>query len=333
MPLTLPILDHPHFAARFNSTLTRESLTTLQINIGRRCNLACNHCHVESSPSRTGEQENMSRETAERLVAWAVDQGVFKTVDFTGGSPEMNDNFRWMVEAFAGAGLHIITRCNPTLIDYAGWKGEQEDYSWIPGFFAQHRVEVIASMPCYLDVNVDAQRGNGAYDASISGLQQLNAVGYGSAENLVLNLIYNPVGPILPPAQCALEDDYKRELKERFGIVFNTLLTMTNMPIKRWRHELERDGKLESYMNLLIEAFNTDTLAALMCRHHINVGPDGRMYDCDFNQALDLELEGRQGARVWDMTADDLIGHVIATADHCYGCTAGAGSSCGGSLL
>ncbi|MFG0329767.1 MAG: arsenosugar biosynthesis radical SAM (seleno)protein ArsS [Phycisphaerales bacterium] len=329
--IELPILDRPKFHAQFERELRRLSLRTLQINIGRVCNLACNHCHVESSPARSGPEDNMSRATARRVVDWALDQPSFEVVDFTGGSPEMNPNFRWMVEAFYGAGWHVMSRCNPTIIDYRGWKAP-EDYSWIPAFYAKHGVEVVASMPCYLEDNVDRQRGRGSYDASISGLLQLNAVGYGCDPNLRLNLVYNPTGASLPPPQESLEADYKRELRSRFGVVFNELWTITNMPIKRWRHELERDGKLEPYMLKLIDAFNAGTLDGLMCRHQINIGPDGRLYDCDFNQALEMETPGFDGRAIWQVTADELLDGLIATGDHCYGCTAGAGSSCGGAI-
>lgn len=329
--LELPILDKPHFAARFHEKLSRVSLKTLQINIGSLCNLACNHCHVDSSPARTGAHENMSRETAQRIVNWALDLKVMNTVDFTGGSPEMNANYRWMVEKFARESWHIITRCNPTLINYKGHK-EPEDYRWIPLFYAEHKIEVVASMPCYLEVNVDTQRGKGAYNESVAGLLKLNEVGYGSDPKLRLNLVFNPTGANLPPAQDDLEMDYKRELKARFGIVFNELWTMTNMPVKRWRHALERDGQLEGYMSKLISAYNPDTLKQLMCRHQINVVSDGRVYDCDFNYALDLPAPGLENKYIWELSEDDLLGRTIATSDHCYGCTAGAGSSCGGSL-
>jgi len=331
-PLALPIIDRPSFEARLPEALRRVSLGTLQINIGRVCNLACEHCHVESSPARTAPHENMSEETARKVVDWALAHKEIGSIDFTGGSPEMNPNYRWMVEAFVGSDRHVMTRCNPTLIEYHGWK-QPEDYSWIPSFFAANRLEVIASMPCYLEQNVDEQRGRGAYQASVRGLLALNEVGYGRDPGLLLNLVYNPVGPSLPPAQEALQVDYKRELEERFGIVFNELWTLTNMPIQRWRRELERAGKLEGYMAKLIDAFNQDTLSGLMCRHLISVGPDGRVYDCDFNQALELPAPGLRDRFLWELELGDLATRDIATADHCYGCTAGSGSSCGGALV
>ncbi len=330
--LSLPLLDRAPFAARFEHVLTHTDISTLQINIGRLCNIACNHCHIESSPARNGPQDNMDEPTARRVVEWALRHDMIRTIDFTGGSPEMNPNYRWMVEAFAAAGRHVMTRCNPTLIGHTR-RGGAEEYSWVPSFYARHTLEVIASMPCYLEENVDHQRGHGAYNASIKGLLALNACGYGRKPELRLNLVYNPIGPSLPPAQDPLEAEYKRELKRRFGIEFNQLWTITNMPISRWRHELEREGRLEAYMEQLIDAFNAATLEGLMCRHQINVGPDGRVYDCDFNLALNLRSPGLERAYLWDTSLGDWLGRSIGTADHCYGCTAGAGSSCGGALV
>ncbi len=330
--LSLPLLDRVPSTARFGHVLTRTDVSTLQINIGRLCNIACNHCHIESSPARTDPHDNMDESTARKVVEWALRHDTISTIDFTGGSPEMNPNYRWMVEMFAQAGRHVMTRCNPTLIEYVG-PTDDEDYAWIPKFYARHAVEVIASMPCYLEKNVDRQRGRGAYQASIDGLLALNAVGYGRDARLRLNLVYNPVGPSLPPAQKSLEGDYKTELKRRFGIEFDELWTITNMPISRWRHELERDGRLEAYMEQLIDAFNVATLPGLMCRHQINVGPDGRVYDCDFNLALDLRSPGMEGSFLWETDLDNWLDRSIGTGDHCYGCTAGAGSSCGGALL
>lgn len=336
----LPTDGRPRFEDVLTDVPRRTHLTTLQINIGRLCNLSCRHCHVESSPARTAPEDNMSRETAASVVGWALRQPSITTVDFTGGSPEMNPNFRWMVGAFAKAGLHIMSRCNPTVIEYKGeHKGEhrgfktREDYSWVPNFFAENRVEVIASLPCYLEENVDRQRGRGSFDASIRGLLALNAVGYGTDPALRLNLVYNPVGPSLPPGQDELEADYKRELGGRFGLVFNELWTITNMPIQRWRRDLERKSQLESYLTVLADAFNPETLPALMCRQLISIGPDGRVYDCDFNQALELPTPGLGGRMAWELDGRELIDRPIVTGDHCFGCTAGAGSSCGGALV
>ncbi len=274
----------------------------------------------------------MDEATAARVIDWTLEQPTLETVDFTGGSPEMNPNFRLMVETFRGHGLHVINRCNPTIIEYVN-KKTGEDYSWVPQFLAANQVEVVASMPCYTQENVDAQRGRGAFDDSIAGLLKLNAVGYGTDPSLRLNFVYNPVGPHLPPSQASLEVDYKRELKQRFGLVFNELWTITNMPIKRWRHQLERDGQLEPYMSLLIDTFNPETIEGLMCRNQISIDPQGHLYDCDFNQALNMHSLGLETAHLWELTADDLAERVIATDDHCYGCTAGCGSSCGGAIV
>ena len=333
MSTALPILDGTPFHARFETELrTAPAIRVLQVNIGYVCNLACHHCHVESSPARTSPQDNMDELTSRRVVSWALSQPGIDTVDITGGSPEMNPHFHWMVETVRGAGLHVIDRCNPTIIGYTD-RRSGADYAWVPEFLAQHKVEVIASMPCYLEDNVDAQRGRGAYDASVQGLLELNRVGYGRDAELRLNLVYNPVGPHLPPSQDSLETDFKRELADRFGIVFNELWTITNMPIKRWRHQLERDGQLEPYMQLLMDAYNPGTIEGLMCRHQISIDPQGYLYNCDFNQALGLRVPGLERRRLWDVSADDLADRLIATDDHCYGCTAGCGSSCSGSIV
>jgi radical SAM/Cys-rich protein len=332
MPIELPILNGTRFRAHFDTPLrSAPTISTLQINIGYVCNLACRHCHVESSPARTAPGDNMDEPTARRVVDWILAHPEIRTIDVTGGSPEMNPSFRWMVETFSDAGLHVMDRCNPTIIEHVD-RDTGEGYGWVPGFLARHRVEVVASLPCYLEDNVERQRGKGSYDASIEGLRRLVDVGYGKDPDLLLNLVYNPNGAHLPPPQESLEADYKRELGERFGLVFNELWTIANMPISRWRRELERAGKLEPYMSTLIDAFNATTVGGLMCRHQISVDPRGRLYDCDFNQAIGLKARGSDGRFLWDYTADDLADRVIATDDHCYGCTAGAGSSCGGAL-
>lgn len=333
VPVALPILDGSPFRARFATGLrAAPSISTLQINIGYVCNLACRHCHVESSPARTAPGDNMDEATARRVVGWVLRQPSIDTVDITGGSPEMNPSFRWMVEAFREGGLHVMDRSNPTIIVHRD-RRSGETWEWIPGFLAANRVEVVASMPCYLEDNVDRQRGRGSYDASVAGLLKLNAAGYGTDPALRLNLVYNPVGAHLPPPQPALAEDYHRELKARFGIVFNELWTITNMPISRWRRELEREGRLEDYMKLLIDAYNPATVDGLMCRHQISIDPRGRLYDCDFNQAVGMHTPGMRSRHIWEVTAEELAGRAIATADHCYGCTAGAGSSCGGELV
>ena len=333
MLLELPILEGTRFRARFETDLRSAArITTLQINLGYICNLACNHCHVESSPARTGPGENMDEATARRVVDWALAQPDLRTVDLTGGSPEMNPNFRWMVEALFDHGLHVMDRCNPTIISYTDRRNGHR-YDWVPEFLADHHVEIVASMPCYLADNVNRQRGRGAYDASVKGLRQLNRAGYGTDPELRLNLVYNPVGPQLPPPQGTLSQQYRRELEARFGIVFNELWTIVNMPIKRWRHQLERDGQLQEYMTTLMEAYNPDTIEGLMCRHQISIDPEARLYDCDFNQALELPTPRLGSKYLWETTINDLANRRIATDDHCYGCTAGCGSSCGGAIV
>ncbi|MEM6328669.1 MAG: arsenosugar biosynthesis radical SAM (seleno)protein ArsS [Planctomycetota bacterium] len=308
-----------------------ERVTTLQINIGLVCNLACRHCHVGSSPGRTGASENMSSDTADRVIAWLADNPGLETVDLTGGSPEMNPHFRRLVAAARGLGLRVMDRCNPTIIPHTN-PATGEAYDWIPAFLAEHRVEVVASLPCYLEDNVRKQRGRHAYNASIDGLLRLNAVGYGRDPQLRLNLVFNPTGPSLPPPQEGLAEDYRRELDDRFGLVFNELWTITNMPIKRWRDDLQRSGKLADYMQLLVEAYNPSTVDGLMCRRQIHIDSQGRLHDCDFNHALGMRTPGAERARLWDLSLEELFGRRIATGDHCYGCTAGAGSSCGGAI-
>ncbi len=329
---SLPILHTDSFRQQCIPELRAAGeIRTLQINLGLVCNLACHHCHVESSPKRDSPQENMSAVTARRVADWIARNPQIERVDLTGGSPEMNPNFRPLVRRVRDLGRHVTDRCNPTIIPYRDHRNT-EPYAWIPHFLAEHQVEVVASLPCYLEENVDHQRGHGAYNASIEGLRRLNDAGYGRDPGLQLNLVYNPNGPHLPPPQESLATDYHRELKERVGLVFNDLWTITNMPIKRWRHELERSGKLADYMKMLAKAYNPLTIDGLMCRHQIHIDSAGRIYDCDFNYALGLRTPGPPERFLWDTTADELAGRPIATGDHCYGCTAGAGSSCGGAL-
>lgn len=331
--IALPIAESDAFYRRFEQELrSAPAITTLQINIGLRCNLACNHCHVDSSPARLGDDENMSADVADRVMQWIADHPSIQTIDITGGSPEMNPNFKRLVAHCRALGRGVIDRCNPTIIMHQD-RRTGESFEWVPRFLADHQVEVTASLPCYTAENVDKQRGRGSFDASVQGLLALNDVGYGKDPDLKLNLVYNPGGASLPPPQCALEGDYKRELREHFGIEFTRLYTITNMPIKRWRRDLERAGKLEAYMDKLVGAFNADTIDGLMCRHQIHIDPQGRLFDCDFNHALDLRVPGREAQHLWDVSVEDLTDRLIATADHCYGCTAGAGSSCGGSLI
>lgn len=332
--LSLPVVDERAFHRHFEADLRSDPvITTLQINIGLRCNLACNHCHVDSSPARIAEQDNMTAGVADRVMRWLSENPTIRTVDITGGSPEMNPNFERLVRHARSLGMDVIDRCNPTILTFTeNKKFGGGDYRWVPGFLAEQGVIVTASLPCYTADNVDAQRGRGSYDASVEGLLLLNDVGYGKDPALPLNLVYNPGGASLPPPQESLEADYKRELRRRFGIEFTRLWTITNMPIKRWRRDLERAGKLEKYMDLLVDAYNPETIDGLMCRHQVHINPEGRMSDCDFNRALDMDTPGYEDKFLWDTTAERLGGRVIATGDHCYGCTAGSGSSCTGSL-
>ncbi len=306
--------------------LKRAELETVQINLGKLCNQACLHCHVDAGPKRT---EIMAPRTAE-LALELIRAAKARTVDLTGGAPELNPSFRFLVEQNRQDGRQVLDRCNLTVLFEPG----QED---LAEFLAEHQVKIFASLPCYSEENVSAQRGHGVYEKSMRALRQLNALGYGQAgSGLVLNLIYNPVGAHLPPPQKNLEADYKRELGQRFGLRFNSLLTITNMPIARFAHSLEREGKLAAYMELLAQAFNPATLESLMCRHLVSVSWDGYVYDCDFNQMLDLRLGNGAPLRLGEHSADSLvrqlIGRDIRLDAHCYGCTAGAGSSCGGAL-
>ena len=313
-------LRQEHFA------LTRTDLTTIQINVGKLCNQACLHCHVDAGPKRTEIMDRRTVELALELTRAANAQ----TVDLTGGAPELNPSFRFLVEQNRKDGRQVIDRCNLTVLFEPG----QED---LAEFLAEQQVEIVASLPCYSEENVTAQRGQGVYDKSIQALQKLNALGYGQeGSGLLLNLVYNPVGAHLPPPQESLTADYKRELGERFGLTFNNLFTITNMPIARFAHSLERDGKLAEYMELLAHAFNPSTLDSLMCRHLVSISWDGYVYDCDFNQMLDLRLGNGTPLRLGEHSANSLvqqlIGRSIRLDSHCYGCTAGAGSSCGGAL-
>jgi radical SAM/Cys-rich protein len=315
---TFPLLENTDFPA-----IRRRALDTLQMNLGYLCNLACIHCHVNAGPNRT---ELMDRATMETALA-VIDKFEIGTLDLTGGSPEMNPEFRWLVEQARSRGVHVMDRLNPTLMEEAG-------YDWIGPFLAEHDVEVVASLPCYSKENVDAQRGNGVFEASIKALKTLNDFGYGQGDpDRVLNLVYNPLGPSLPPDQAALEADYKRLLDEEFGLAFDRLFTLANMPIKRFGAILLARGQFEDYMTLLKNSYRRDNLAGVMCRDLISVDYRGRIYDCDFNQMLGLPLGGdEQRPSLADLLERDGVPEAIAVADHCYGCTAGQGSSCGGAL-
>ena len=303
--------------------LRRRAVTTLQINVGRLCDLACHHCHVEAGPTRT---ENMSFRTAERVLELLEASPGIGLVDLTGGAPELNPNFRFLVRGARALGRHVIDRCNLTVLFLPG----QED---LAEFLAEHDVAVAASLPCYTQENVEKQRGRGVFAKSIDGLKLLNRLGYGrSGSPLELDLIYNPLDASLPAPQAELEERYRKELAELFGIEFTRLFAITNMPIKRFAHDLARQGKQEEYLSLLMNSFNPEAVSGLMCRDLVSVAWDGTLHDCDFNQMLDIPLGGRPRS-VWDV--GDLASidrDPIATDRHCFGCTAGAGSSCGGAL-
>ncbi len=306
-----------------NLQLTRRSIKILQVNIGKKCNQACHHCHVEAGPNRT---ENMQRETIDRLLYLLAKAPDIHTVDITGGAPELNPHFRYFVSEIRKLGKNVIDRCNLTVL----FEPAQEDTA---EFLADHQVQIVASLPCYQEDNVDQQRGKGVFGKSIAGLETLNRLGYGKPDTgLLLNLVYNPVGEHLPPAQAQLESEYHQHLKGEFGIVFNHLFTITNMPIKRYAHALKRDGKMQDYMQLLLDNFNPQAVEEVMCTELISIGWDGLIYDCDFNQMLDIPLNGKE-LHIHDIDRFDMIGTGIAVDDHCFGCTAGAGSSCGGALL
>lgn len=320
-------LSPPSFARTLREhglALSRTPLEILQINVGKLCDLACQHCHVEAGPNRT---ENMQAPTVERILELLANAPAVHTVDLTGGAPELNPYFRTLVREARALGKTVIDRCNLTVLFRPG----QEDTA---EFLAEQGVKVVASLPCYSKANVERQRGQHVFDPSLRALHQLNALGYGRADSgLELDLVYNPLGATLPPPQAALEATYRRELAEHFGIVFNRLFTITNMPIKRFLHLLEREGRYERYMQTLRDAFNPQAALGVMCRNLLSVSWDGQLYDCDFNQALELPLANRQRT-VWDIaTLAEVEREHIAFANHCYGCTAGAGSSCGGSLV
>ena len=304
--------------------LRRRAVDVLQANLGRYCNLACIHCHVEAGPTR---KEMMSRDNVEAVLRFLGDSNI-ATLDITGGAPELHPEFDYLVESARALSRHVMDRCNLTVIFEPG-----KDY--LPEFFRRHRVELVCSLPCYTVDNVDMQRGKGTFDASIRALQILNRLGYGQPDSgLVLHLVYNPVGPHLPPPQKKLEQDYRRILADEFGIVFNRLFCLTNMPITRYATHLKLRREFEPYMELLANNFNAGTIDQVMCRNLISVGWDGSIYDCDFNQMLDLAItDGEQPLHIASVTLDQLTGPDITVGDHCYACTAGAGSSCGGALV
>jgi radical SAM/Cys-rich protein len=311
-------------AARDSGPLMRTEVSTLQINVGKLCNQACHHCHVDAGPKRT---ERMREKDAERVLELLAASPAIETVDITGGAPELNPNFRRLVTRSRELGRSVIDRCNLTVLVEPGTEH-------LPEFLAGNDVRIVASLPCYTAGNVDAQRGRGVFGKSIQALRTLNALGYGKPGSaLELNLVYNPLGPTLPPDQKRLEADYKRQLREHFGIEFHRLFTLTNMPISRFADRLHRNGEYPAYMALLKENFNLETVPELMCRSLISVGWDGVLYDCDFNQMLEIGLHPPGPRTIWDLeTFDQMVRWPIATGLHCFGCTAGAGSGCGGSL-
>ena len=310
--------------AQHSIDLRRTRPEILQVNVGKLCNLTCVHCHVNAGPKR---KEIMTHETIDRVIDWLAKTEI-PIVDLTGGAPEMIPDFRYFIERVKALqpSRHLIDRCNLTILLERGYEDLAE-------FLARHKVEIIASMPCYSPENVNAQRGEGVFDGSIKALQLLNALGYGVDLNLPLHLVYNPVGPFLPPPQAELETDFKRELFAQFGIVFNQLYTITNLPIGRFAAFLRHNNQLDEYMNLLIKAFNPATIEGLMCRNTVSVGWRGEVYDCDFNQQLGMQWENGKRLFLWDIDPDKIDNRQIMTGDHCFGCTAGAGSSCGGAIV
>ena len=317
----------PSFATALEAAglgrLRRAVTTTLQVNVGLRCDLACHHCHVEAGPKRT---EALDARLAARVLEVLEMHPALDTLDLTGGAPELNPHFRSLVRGARALGRRVIDRCNLTVLFEPGQQDTAE-------FLAREGVEVVASLPCYTAGNVDAQRGKRVYERSVEALRTLNALGYAApGSGLVLDLVYNPLGPSLPPPQPALEADYRRELGA-LGLRFDRLLTLTNMPIRRFARDLARRGESEAYLALLVNHFNPATVAALMCRSTLSVAFDGSLYDCDFNQALALPLGGAKASLFELDDVDSLLGRPIATGAHCFGCTAGAGSSCGGALV
>ncbi|HWI12712.1 MAG TPA: arsenosugar biosynthesis radical SAM (seleno)protein ArsS [Burkholderiales bacterium] len=320
MHATLPLMEISDFPA-----IRRRGLETVQVNLGYRCNQSCVHCHVNAGPTRT---EAMSRATVFEVIAFLKASGA-RTLDVTGGAPELNPHFRTLVTSARALGVRVMDRCNLTILEQPG----QED---LAEFLAAEGVQVVASLPCYLEDNVDRQRGKGVYEASIRGLERLNVLGYGRAESgLELDLVYNPQGPVLPPAQAGLERDYRRHLLDRYGIAFNRLYVLTNMPIQRFGSMLISKGQFAHYMDVLKNAYQPENLDGVMCRTLVSIDWRGYAYDCDFNQMLGLPLahKGKPKVHVRELMGVDLSGNPIVVKDHCYGCTAGQGSSCGGALL
>jgi radical SAM/Cys-rich protein len=302
--------------------LAATGIDVLQINVGKKCNQTCRHCHVDAGPDRTETMPAAVVDACLRVLA----ESTIQTLDITGGAPELHPGFRRIVGTATGLGRHVIDRCNLTVT-------RLPNYRWIPPFLAEHRVEVIASLPYFQGRQTDAQRGEGVFEESIAALRELNALGYGvPGRGLVLNLVTNPVGAFLPPDQRAAERDWKRELERRHGVVFDRLFTITNMPISRFLEHLDEKGQTEAYLSRLVQGFNPVAAAGVMCRSTVSVGWDGTLYDCDFNQMLELPLGASLPRHIQDFDAARLAGRPIALGPHCFGCTAGAGSSCGGAV-
>ena len=327
----LVVLSHPHGSPRFADKLKRagierlhaDRIEILQVNVGKLCNMTCAHCHVDAGPDR---REIMQRPTVDACLNALRSHPQIRTVDLTGGAPEMNPHFRDFVRETRALGRQVIDRCNLTILLAKG-------YDDLPEFLAQNQVEIVASLPCYLEENTDAQRGGGAFVSSVEALRLLNQLGYGSeGSGLTLTLVYNPVGPSLPPDQATLEAAYRQELQARYGIRFNRLFTITNMPISRYLEHLVRMNQFEQYMQTLIDAFNPAAISGLMCRSTLSVGWDGRLFDCDFNQMLDLEVGSDYPSKIGDFDYEMLSRREIVIGQHCYGCTAGAGSGCQGAI-
>ncbi|TAN52281.1 MAG: radical SAM/Cys-rich domain protein [Methylococcaceae bacterium] len=318
MHACLPLLQPSDFPS-----IIREQLETVQVNLGYRCNQSCLHCHVGAGPTR---RESMERDTVEQVLDF-LRRSTAATLDLTGGAPEMNAHFRYLVQTARERGVTVIDRCNLTILEEPG-------YQDLADFLAAQHVEVVASLPCYLEDNVDSQRGNGVFQASLRALHKLNDLGYGlEGSGLLLTLVYNPPGPVLPPSQVELEAAYRRELAARYGIVFNRLYALTNMPIQRFGSTLISRGEFHAYLDRLRAAHRGENLARVMCRSLISVDWQGRVHDCDFNQMLGLPLGGGKAAPcIGELEPERLTGAPIAVADHCHGCTAGNGSSCGGAL-
>ena len=300
------------------------NLEIFQINLGKMCNQVCTHCHVDAGPDR---KEIMTKETMEVILEILKSNPNFKVVDMTGGAPEMNPHFRWFVEEISALGIQMYVRCNLTIIT------ANKKYNDLPDFFKKHKIEVISSLPFYSKDRTDKQRGDGVFESSIKALKMLNEVGYGMENSeLKLNLVYNPAGAFLPPDQNALEKEYKTALLKDFGIHFNNLFAITNLPVSRYLDYLVSSGNYEDYMTKLIDAFNPTAALNVMCRNTISIGWDGYIYDCDFNQMLELKVSCKGSKHINDFDTTALIDRNIIVSNHCYGCTAGSGSSCGGAV-